>query len=209
MKKLFITLAFITPLVSFAQVEKGMFLVSGNVSFQKNLSDNQAMAPTSAIVKQFDVMPYFGYMVSSRLAIGIVADYSSFEQNFDAPQNQVSVIRTNLDFYNVGLFVRYYHPITGKFFFFAQGDVSYGKGTQSALLPAVIDTPKADIKGATIAVRPGITYFVSKRWAVELIMGSIKYGTREQKSNGQTINKDGFAFNFLTRGLSPGVVFTF
>lgn len=64
MKKLLSILAFITPLLSFAQVEKGMFLVSGNVSFQKNLtSDNQILAYSSASTKQIEVMPYFGYMV--------------------------------------------------------------------------------------------------------------------------------------------------
>lgn len=105
--------------------------------------------------------------------------------------------------------MKYYQPLTEKFFFFAQGDLSYGKGTSTTFVQSVGSPLKTEVLGTTIAIRPGITYFVSKRWAVEMILGSIKYGSRDQKTGNQTTNRDGFAFNFITRGLSPGVVFTF
>lgn len=210
MKKILSILAFITPLLSFAQVEKGMYLVSGNISFQSNLtSDSQIITPTQVAIKQIEVMPYFGYMVSSKVAIGIVADYWKNEQTNDFPQNQFSVSKNTQESYNAGIFMRYYQPITEKFFFFAQGDITYGKGSGTTFVQSIGTVQKIDLKGTTIAVRPGISYFVSKRWAFELMLGSLKYSIAEMTVGGESKNRNGFAFNAITRGLSPGVIFTF
>jgi hypothetical protein len=194
------------PALCIAQPEKGMFLFSGNVTFQKN-ADNGAINVTTTKVTQIQFLPYAGYFVSSRIALGVVANYSKNELDY-GPASQFTPTKSDQTSFTAGPFIRYYHPITEKFFFFAQGDLTFGKGKGNILFDQGLAT-NGTITSTSIAVRPGVSYFISKRWAVELILGSLMYSKRDFKGGNTTSSLDGFAISFITRGMSPGVVFTF
>lgn len=207
MKKLLTLIVLITPLLSYAQLEKGMFLLSGNVSYQKNGYDNPSIVTTTDLTK-IELTPYIGYLVSPKVAVGLLANYQKTKQEYTI-SNVFSPSSSTQDAFMAGPFVRFYQPITERFFFFAQGDIQFGRGTGESVIADGSSVSKAKMTATAVAVRPGISYFVSRRWAIELILGSVSYSDRTFKSNSTTTNMDGFGFNFITRGLSPGVVFTF
>jgi hypothetical protein len=194
------------PALCIAQPEKGMFLFSGNVTFQKN-ADNGAINVTTNNIKQIQFLPYAGYFISPRIALGMLANYSRNESDFNSI-TQLTPSKTVQQSFVAGPFIRYYHPITEKFFFFAQGDLTFGKGKGNILFDQGLAT-NGTITSTSIAVRPGVSYFISKRWAVELILGSLMYSKRDFKGGNTTSSLDGFAISFITRGMSPGIVFTF
>jgi len=166
---------------------------------------------TGTDIKQSELTPYVGYMVSSRIAVGILGGYTRNEQVFSSvvpsPFSTINILQES---FSAGPFVRYYHPITEKFFVFAQGDLTYGKGesTQTVADPT-IQPAKAQITSTTIALRPGVSYFITKRWAVEVILGSVSYANRDFKAGSTSKDMNGYSFNFITRGVSPGILFTF
>jgi long-subunit fatty acid transport protein len=207
MKKILGLILSIAPLISFGQVEKGMWLLSGNASFQKN-PDNGSISVTPTSVTSIQLTPYAGYMVSSKIAVGLSVNYLKSKFEF-SQQNQASLSNSEATSFTAGPFIRYYQPITEKFFFFAQGDVMFGKGTSDLLSPTSGTINKDELTSTAVALRPGVAYFISKRWAFEVVLGSIMYSNRSYKSGGSSTNVDGFAFNFITRGLSPGILFTF
>jgi hypothetical protein len=207
MKRLLTVLVFCFPLITFAQIEKGNFLVSGNLMYQKNAyneSFNYSSSPVEMI--KVEIGPYLGYFVSPRVAIGVYSSYMR-NQTKQVGLNQFSSVKSVLEALSVGPFVRYYHPIGDKFYVFAQGDISYGKNQFTNYLADPSAQPqKSKVTTTTIAIRPGISYFITKRLAVEVILGSIAY-TKSNFANNEDLN--GFTFEFITRGLSPGVTFTF
>lgn len=209
MKKFFCAFILFVPIAAFSQPEKGTVLVSGNLSYQKNNSSASFITTTSTNVTAIDVAPYAGYFISPKIVVGVVGLYSKNEQTFDA-QNPFSATALTQESTSFGPFARYYYPIGEKFFLFAQADLAFGKGEYRQTISDPTFSSSAQITSMSVALRPAVSYFITKRWAVEVILGSISYANREYKSgNAQPKDMDGFAFSFITRGLSTGVVFTF
>ncbi len=208
MKFLTLALLFVSTF-AFAQIEKGTFLVSGNFSISKNNLASASIGNSPADVTQLQFTPYFGFMVSPRIAVGVLSTYSRYEQKYESG-NVFNPQKTVLNTYSAGPFMRYYHPITERFFFFGQADVTFNKSEATYTLnDPSLDPIKATLSGTSVAIRPGISYFISKRWAIEVLLGSVAYNTRDYKTANQKTNMDGFVFSFITRELSSGVVFTF
>lgn len=208
MKNLFTLLLLIAPMCCLAQVEKGKLLLTGNIAYSQNSNENGTPISTTATsgsvpkVTEIEFSPYVGYMITSRFAAGIFCQYAKNETKSDyayQPNTKTEITRKS-----IGPFVRYYHPIGEKFFVFGQADYSYAKAEWTMTVGSNNDFVQKSIStGNIIAVRPGISYFVTKHLAVEAILGSISYSKTDFKIG----HNNGFDFRFITRGFSTGVTF--
>ena len=206
MKKFIAVVAYCLPLLAFAQPEKGTVLLSGNVAFNKG-EDGQIVAPTRTT--QSDFSAYVGYFVSPGVAVGVMGDYSTIEWAQDASNSFGKTITRQRGF-GAAPFVRYYHPVTERFFFFVEGNAGYAGNSYRVSQSDPMQSYKTKSSGLSVNIRPGISYFIAKRWAVELLLGSLTYNNMKYTdSSGESKNTDSFRLNFLTRGVAPSVLFTF
>ena len=197
-------------LIAHAQVEKGKFLLTGNIAYSRNSNDNGTPVSNTATaqslnnITEIEFSPYVGYMISSRIAVGVFGGYrENRSERTMAYGTTTETVMTK----SIGPFMRFYHPIGEKFFVFGQADYTYASadwkynaldfGSNANV------TLKSTSKGNILAVRPGLSYFITKRLAAEVILGSISYSKTDCKVGHQ----NGFDFKFITRVFSTGITF--
>lgn len=120
MKKVFFSLALVVSgSTAFAQINKGQFLVGGNVSFT---STKQVDAEDDDRATEFTFSPNAGYFFANQLAGGLRVNLETYkEKGWDEGTST----------YTVAPFVRYYIlPAAQKINVFA--DASYGFGSVKA-----------------------------------------------------------------------------
>ena len=82
-----------------------------------------------------------------------------------------------------GIFARYYVKITDKFMFFANADINYLYGMKSEIYRAADSAWAANNPGiqhtysnnVSVAISPGLVYFVTPKLGVETSFGSVYY----------------------------------
>lgn len=210
MKNILALVAFILPLYSVAQVEKGNVLLTGNIVYSRNSNDNGTPISTTATMYSVDNLtgiefsPYVGYMISPRIAVGI---FGGYKENKTETISLYATTTQAVTTKSIGPFMRYYRAIGEKFFVFGQADYTYANADWKVTIVNVGNNgesrSESTSKGNIIAIRPGLSYFITKRLAAEVVLGSISYSKTDFKIGHQ----NGFDFKFITRGLSTGITF--
>lgn len=151
-KVLFAALMTIAVQGVFAQVNKGQWLVGGNVSFSSDKwGDDDASKSTS-----FDFSPNAGYFFIDKLAGGLRLTFSSDKVKSADKANTTLLVAP---------FARYYFlPAAQKVNILA--DASYGFGSTGT-------SDKASLSGFTLAAGPAI--FLSPNTALEFTVGYQSY----------------------------------
>ena len=167
--------------------EKGDVFVSGSVSF-----GNESFGDEST--NEFGFSPKVGMFLSDNIAAGLKLGYTSEKGD----NNGVDFVDyTTLA---VGAFGRYYVSPESEFSLFAELGVDY-KSIDDKLNDA-----KAD--GFDIAFAPGISYFVSKNFAIEATVGVLSYTTEKADFSGAE-SRDNFDIGLNFANINFGVVYKF
>ncbi len=77
----------------------------------------------------------------------------------------------------VSPFVRNYFNVSEKFYFYLQGDVSFGLGKATIENNGNSIVPENDIFAFSAGIRPGLSLFVSDKIALEAEFGFIGYSS--------------------------------
>jgi hypothetical protein len=159
MKNILLIVFVLMTSLSFAQTEKGNFLVGGNAGFQSN-SNNTTIA----------FSPNVGYFVKNNFAVGALSTLSSVKQDF---------LKTTT--FNIGPFARYYVGHS-NFKPFGLVQVAYLSYTVKDLDPP---TSRSSIDGFGFTVGVGGSAFISRDVAFEGILGynSLRYATADPVNN--------------------------
>lgn len=149
----------VSSITSFAQTEKGKFMIGGNFDFAK--SEQSGIRAT-----EFSFSPSVGYFIYNNLSVGIGLDYSLFKSS-----------QYKGEFVAIIPFARYYFAKQDKLKFFGQAGLG--------LLSSNIKSRAADdgfvpnkINELTYHAGVGASYFFTKNVALE---GVLQYKSIEYK----------------------------
>ena len=190
MKKILLGFALLTFAVATQAQDgfsKGNIFVSGGIGIS---STNEKNSDTKT--SDFAVTPSLGYMVSDNLAVGIGLGIGSSKTTVaGTTESEASAM-------NVGGFARYYFAPKSNFTMFGHLGVNYNSENDK--------TNEVKTTGMDIFVAPGFNYWVSKRLALEAVIGKIGYRSSKTDIDGDD-GSTGFGLGIDLSSVSFGMVF--
>jgi hypothetical protein len=161
MKYFALIIALTSSALTFAQVERHLFMASGSLSYRKDDFDFSGTRSYKNTLQTFRSVPKIGYFFINRLCGGIHFPYQwqKFADHSTPPA--VNVVFMS---YNIGPFAKYYQPFSDRFYGTLQGAFSWG--TEKTERSNVAGSEKETSKFSTIGI--GLSYFVNKNIAVEI-----------------------------------------
>lgn len=217
MKKLFFIAAIIVYGVSFGQelnekliIEKGTFNIGGKASLNFNNSENINVSSKSDH-NSFEISPNFGYTIKNNLMIGLGLGYLySKSKNYNVDNSIEERSRSIIEGVSVFPYVKKYISLGAKLLMHVQGEFKYSeykaKGGSSNML-----NDSNDIRNTIfVGFRPGISYFFSKKLALETNFGAMGYTKfKNNYPNGGGYKSSSFSFNLDSSDLQFGLSYFF
>lgn len=187
---------------AFSQLTKGALLLEGSGSLGFSKSDDEYGTSQTSENKsfQFSLRPSLGIMLSEKWMLGAGIGYnyrSSFSENDINSIAQTSDRITNT--FLLTTFLRRYAHLTDKLYFTATLNASGGLGKSKDVTDYEgIDpeTSKYDTYEAGVSVVPGLTYFVTNKWAITGSIGQVYVNFDWRESQ----NEDEKSKHFATNG---------
>ncbi len=169
---------------------KGDFFIGGSVSFSSldiirgfgvftDSIGNSTFSLNEDDITSFQISPEIGYFISNQIALGVDLSYTT-----------INTERQDLDFYNIGVFGRYYYTPNKRFSIFNTLRVRYLSNETD-----IGNGVKLDTDGFNIGINAGVNYFLTKHFVVQSFVGLISYENTESRFNGLTTNNDAFTIN--------------
>ena len=164
---------------------QGDIFLSGSVGF-----GNETTGDVKA--NKFMIAPKAGFFVSDNIAVGAKLGYTSWKADVDGTDTR------DENQFSGGVFGRYYMTPSNQFSLFAELGVDY---TSS-------DNKLADVKsdGFSTGFAPGISYFVSDKFAIEASFGILGYSTEKADFDGAE-STDNFDFGLNFSNINFGIVY--
>jgi hypothetical protein len=210
MKKLLIVTFLLTFGIIFAQekeenlnIQKGTWNFGGEFSINLANSENIQDAKIENDRFNFGFSPKFGYTLENNLIIGLGLGYSYLKDKVDYNDSDRYDATSNT--YSVFPYIKKIIPITNKFAFILQGELRYSKYKNDFVeYTSLIQDKSRDTFFA--GIRPGITYFLTKKIALEANLGSLGYSTSKYDDNYSEEGKtNSFDFNLNSSNLNFGL----
>lgn len=164
---------------SFAQLEKGAQFLSGQLGGGVSKTDYATQSPNSTVPakdRNYNITLSYGYLVADTWAVGLSA--SAGNQSTDYTNN-FSTTNPN---YTVSPYARKYFSIGEKFYVHLDGGVRYAASKLTSKVPTQ-PTQTDKTTTTSVYVSPGLTYFLSNRFALTANLGSLSYGQIDWKSS--------------------------
>lgn len=149
-----------------------------------------------------DLSPSAAMFVSDNIAIGLRLGYGTEKLDFDG----VDVANNTL---SVGAFARYYATPASNFSVFGELGFNYKSSDnefgvfEGELVPADFKTT-----GFEIALRPGVSYFISNNFALEASIAALSYNTEKPDGDGAE-STDTFQFGVNLTNINLGLIYKF
>lgn len=170
---------------------KGDVFISGAIGFGSTKTGDFK-------TNDFVVAPKVGYFVTENIALGLAVGYESSKVDTGAAD------ATNNTF-SVGAFGRYYFTPASKFSLFGQLGVNYNS-YDFEFNDSGLGDAKGD--GFDIAIAPGVSYFITKNFALEATFGILGYETTKPDADGAE-KTNAFSLGLDTRDITLGLVYKF
>jgi hypothetical protein len=199
---------------SVGQINSGAVLLEGTLNYNHSTSDyeispNSPFSTSKQKSTSFAFRPRVGFFVNEAFVMGLGVSYEStsyaYLSFYDGAPSTPYAEKSSL----IALtpYVRQFIPLNEKVYLTITGNVSIGVGKarygdDSAL--------KNDLFNMRVDVGPGLTYFLSQRWAVTASFGQLFYNYRKESGEApggsnekpKDIDKSyGFNFQFNTIGV--------
>jgi len=166
----------------------GDLFITGSVGIgSESTGDNKT--------NSFNISPKVGYFVTPNIALGVALGYTHGKE--EAPET-ADIKSTELA---VGVFGRYYATPANSFSVFGELGVDY--------IHSKIEAVTEDNSNALrIALAPGVSYFISKNFALEAKFGILSYRTDNPDADGVQ-NTDQFNFGLNLSDINIGAIYRF
>jgi outer membrane protein W len=167
--------------------------MSGSVGFN---SDSQG----DTKVNGFTVAPRAAYFISDNIALGAKLGYTSSkeeEKEFGGTEE------TKVSNIEAGVFGRYYFTPASQFSLFTELGAGYVHSKYE-------ETGREDLKadGFNVAFAPGVSYFISKNFALEASYGLLSYNSDKVDVDGAE-SRDRFNVGLDLGDINLGLVYKF
>lgn len=183
---------------SFGQINKGTLLLGGTVSYNKKDASKEDLihSPNNQVdFKTFAFGPRGAIFVTTNLAVGLLINYEHNKYlHLDTHQGSISEGQSQT--LEAGSFVRYYHFARPELAFFGQASATYNHEYNSS-----------DNYGLTVNLAPGLTYFISSKVGLEMIIGGLSYNHDVYKPYEDNKSTNSLIDVYVMNGSQPGVSF--
>jgi hypothetical protein len=140
--------------------------------------------------------------VVNNVEIGIALDYTHVNQNSLQQRQPLTESETSISTFGIIPYIRGYKSINKNLLLFVQGEIGYST-IQSEFQNNSRNISTGLGNEFRIGIKPGITYFISKRMALEASLGGLTYNNSNQdfesRNDDNTFNQSdssGNSFNF-------------
>ncbi|MCB9273582.1 MAG: outer membrane beta-barrel protein [Lewinellaceae bacterium] len=219
MKHLLLTIAL--PLAcmtaGLAQFQRGDAFVNGGFSLAFDKSDQGLLlgsgVPTTVNFQgevnrvAVGVRPRFGVLLSPNLALGAGLAYEgTFGESEQEPNftQFAQLVKTREHRYSVSPFLRYYKSFESRFGLWLDvyGGLSFGRQRSESTLNGSRFNSDSKLFGLELGIRPGLYYFISRRFALEASIGGAGYSYSRQTNGelGSEPRRNSSFFTSLTSG---------
>ena len=199
-------------------IEKGTWNLTGSVAFGFSDSDNRGKSTDLNFLNENErtsiaLRPMVGYAVGKNLITGIGLGYVN--NNNEGKNSRDGVLSNSSEVssttYEIFPYVRGYFGVGKKLALYLQGEFKYSfTNNQSEDLLANEVTTDNDYNRYFFGIRPGLTWFVSNRMALETSLGSIGYSkVKAEFDEGRTGESKSFDFNLDSSNLLFGFSYYF
>ena len=194
-----------------AQVQKGTILTGGSFSFDNQKNTEEFSVFSSFVLDELErtfitARPQIGFFAneSTLIGIGVAYEHNSFERlsSFNGSPDDPLVEKSNI--FLINPYLEKYSKLTDQLYFTTGISFSVGLGARKYEFTDELET---DIIALRFNISPGLTYFISNKWALSAGIGRIFYDwEREQIStdigldpNPKNIDRSyGVSFSFNT-----------
>ncbi|WP_350286353.1 hypothetical protein [uncultured Croceitalea sp.] len=196
-------------------IEKGMWNLSSNFSVGFNNTESATLGTTTDNdFFTLSVSPAAGYAIRNNVLIGLGLGYS-YQKSDSTFENAVLEIRES-EFsgttFSIYPFIRRYFGLSKNFALFIQGEGRYGRATnEQQVSDGTIRTIETASDNLFFGVRPGLTVFVSKNFALETSFGALGYNWSEvnRDDTDEKTTSNGFSFDLSSTELILGLSYYF
>jgi len=186
MKKTLVILAL--AMFSFANAQKGTYLVSGNVSFWSNKDSNQA---SESKFDNFNFSPKVGYQFKDNWTVGVETGFSSSKNKYTYQENESNNQERITKNFSAGAFVRYSKSLSQMFLLYADLGAGY-KNLKETNTNSFSSTTTFD--GFYMSFAPGLFLNIKNNFGLNFGIGGLTYSNT--KSNQNNASNSNFYFNF-------------
>ena len=161
-KSLLIIALMLFSTLGFAQITKGDIQLGGSVGF------SGANGSSS-----FRLAPQAGLFVTDLASVGLAISYNGN--------------MSNSNFFRFGVFSRFHKKVVDNFYFYVQPSINYLTGSSESGNPL-----GSKLRILDIGIAPGVTYFLSPKFALGVNLGSLNYNSTTNESGGLETNREEF-----------------
>ncbi len=167
-----------------AQIEKGKVLLGGQFAYTSSHTKNVNIVPPDYMTSSGAYHIIAGMAVKQNGALGV--DFSYLPVHFgNYFANGALTNDRKLRNYRASIFYKQYQKLAGKFYVFGQGNIGY---TRLHQFDETLSGNKLDLydeTGGFIAITPGISYNLFKKFQVELRTANLLFFSFNHTSNKQ------------------------
>lgn len=226
--------AFVLTFYSNAQINKGTWMVGGNLSGR--VTNSQSSDTNNTYINKttsFSILPQIGYFISKNILLGASLGYDYFNGNYenDYTRNSMhyysntSIQKSTSQSMKFGVLAGYYAPINDRIYFnsyftmdYSIPFYSYNQSTSSTINNSPFVTTNNSSNSSTtdntkktsgtfnLGISPGLSFFVTSKLALEASLGILNYSTNfTNDSSAKKSNSSGSGFNFGINSISLGI----
>lgn len=214
MKNVFVALILLLTTTSYGQINKGAIFIGGslNLNFSKNDSDLPAIISLGNQKSiSSSLHPMAGVFLSENWQIGGGFEYAHSSYRYDysyyvGGDLMESWQKQKSNLYSIDIFVTRYIHIKNAFYFNISCNLNAGVGNVNYYSPGLEDQTY-DQSAIGMKLSPGLTYFVSNRWAIAASMGELyaKHQTIKNSDFDQDAKTTTAGFSLKANTFSIGV----
>ncbi|KAB1154570.1 porin family protein [Tenacibaculum aiptasiae] len=184
-------------------IQKGTWYLNGGMSLVSNNSkSNQNMEKSDQI--GFNFSPKIGFSINNNLIIGLGLGYNYHKNdlNFTNTKNF-----TKNESYSIFPYIKKYFSLGQKLAFTLHGEFRYTYSKYENDYNSLNNTNLSKANYYFIGIRPGITYFLNKKIALEANIGALGYtkSNHTHFPNNSIQEIDNFNFNLNSSNLNFGI----
>lgn len=175
-----------------AQIGQGKIQLGGTVGIStQKTGDNET--------SYFNVLPRAGLFVSENTSVGIVTGYSTLKRDvFSVADARIVEMKTNQ--FVVGAYSRFHKSLADNFYIYLQPSATYATGKSKT-----DGTETSTSDNITLQVSPGLAYFLSNRFSIEMNIGNLTYSNTNRDAQGVEETTNAFDLNLSLTGMTFGV----
>lgn len=185
-----------------------------NLGLQANLSLYNIDSHNSGSSVETDrlaigLFPRIGYSFSDNWMVGVRTGYSRSKEDNDLSLGPIlNESESKTETLTFAPYVRRYGSLTKNLLFYVQGEAGYA-GSWSENIADQTNRSTSESDRFYVAFRPGITFFVSQKLALESSFGILQYSSNKLETSGAETTTNGFDFGLDSSNVLLGLSYYF